>query len=75
MGNSISSGQRNLLKTFHKEADILMDTVHKNDIYIFWTFSVNVERLGKITYWANNFRNEFFSKLKLSKNVKEKTIH
>ena len=59
----ISSGQRNLMKTYHNEAN--SQKLHQNS---FWSFSNKAVRFRKIAILQPSFSNKLFLELNLSKN-------
>ena len=68
---SISSGQRNLMKTYHNEANTSgIKKFHRKKI---WTLSDKLDRFRKITILRPNIRNKLFLKLDSSKNVFNKS--
>ena len=63
---SISSCQRNLMKTYHNEANT--SGITKLHQKIFWSFSNKVVKFRKIAILQPSFSNKLFLKLNLSKN-------
>ena len=68
---SISSGQRNLMKTYHYEA--ITGGITKIASKKKWILLDKLDRFRKITILRPYFSNKLFSKLNLSKNVFNKS--
>ena len=64
---SISSSHRNLMKTYHNEANT--SGTQKLHQKFFWSFSNKVVRFRKIAILQPSFSNKLFLKLNLSKKM------